>query len=139
MWRPDDLPKIKSALDDNISCEYKHEFNNAIINLQSSNEVAQEFDKYIKQACQRVCRLKPRDRKLHKKGAPWFDYECREKQSWAIKAGERIVNLADREACLRACNEYRSCKQRKKRNFRRNCCTKIDMAFKKDKSSMWRQ
>ena len=59
------------------------------------------------------------------------------KRSEAIKASERVGR--ERYWCIQftACKNYRSCKQRKKRAYRKRCVENIEKAYMYDKSSMW--
>ena len=76
--------------------------------------------------------------KLEKKAAPWFDRECREKRSEALKAGQFILNPDDKDSMLGKCREYKACKQRKRRQYCNANLKKIEEAFQSNRGEMWK-
>ena len=105
--------------------------------LSETEDVANAFDAYLTQAITRECQYIRGGNKMNNKKLPWYDKECRLKRSEAIKAGERVVCERDRCIQYTPCKNYRSCKQRKKREYRARCVENIEKAYMYDKSSMW--
>ena len=68
---------------------------------------------------------------------PWYDNECRQKCFLAIKAGERIFYEREREILAKACKNYRSCKQRKRRQYFHRCLNKYEEAYFNDRDKLW--
>ena len=81
-------------------------------NLDDTDIVANKFDQYITQACDRVFTKVPCVRR-NKKGPAWYDSECWLKRSQAIEAGERVTDPEQKQRQLAACREYRATKQSK--------------------------
>ena len=110
----------------------------SVASLCEVDTVADHFDKYISQACERTFRQKSRKHKANKKGPAWYDAECRHKRAIAIQAGERVLSDKDREQQTVACSQYRTCKQRKQWLYFRKCVEEIKSAYFNDRGGMWR-
>ena len=123
---------------DDESVLYHNKIIECICNLDDVNAVANRFDQYMSQACDRVLTRVPCTRKNKKRGPAWYDSECRLKRSLAIRAGERVTNPTQRENQLAACREYRATKQRKQRKFLSKCIDDINSAFTTNRTDMWR-
>ena len=130
------MVKIHNALSDEISEHYRHILLSSMSELSETEDVANAFDAYLTQAITRECQHIRGGNKMNNKKLPWYDKECRLKRSEAIKAGERVVCERDRCIQYTACKNYRSCKQRKKREYRARCVENIEKAYMYDKSSM---
>ena len=82
--------------------------------LSNTNEVASLLHAYVYQACIRAFKLRKCGTKVNKtKGAPWFDAELRQLRSEAIKAGERVNSVEDRQRLVCASRKYRAKNKRK--------------------------
>ena len=92
--------------------------------LKCSDHVAILLNNLVTQACDKVC-------------TPWYDNECRQKRSLAIRASEWIYNEHDREILAKACKNYRSYKQRKKRQYFHRCLNKLEDASFNEKGMLW--
>ena len=90
--------------------------------------VAGKLDLYISQAYKRAFSWTSCVRK-NKKRPAWFDSECRLKRSLAIKAGERVTNIEQKQRQQDACRRYRACKQKKQRIYSNKCIGDIKSAF----------
>ena len=138
MWNANDLPNIQHALCDEISVPFHEQIQQALSDGVSTDHVANAVNALVGQACERACTTKSNAFVKHKyKGPGWYDKECRLKRSQAVKAGERVVTDEQRIELENRCREYRSCKQRKKRNFKESCIEKIEQIFMHNKSDMW--
>ena len=111
--------------------------NDSLAELTNTNAVAENLNDYVMQACNRACELKPARAPGMKKPLPWYDEECKSKRAEAIKAGERVENYLDRQNLFEKCQQYRSCKQRKRRNFHSECLKRIEYTYRYDKSNLW--
>ena len=137
-WSREELANLSELMHDSYSDPYIQEFMESIAVLAHPNDVAISFDKYIAQACERtmvtetVKSHRPRNR------VPWYDHECREKRSIAIKSGERVHSEIDRQNQRQACRDYKACKQRKQRTFHRKCIVDIEHAYFNNRASMWK-
>ena len=121
-----------------LTIKYYHDkFIDSMVLLKKSDEVAECFNKYISQACERVCKTE-RVKGHRSRGVAWFDRECREKRVEAIKAGERVESDADFNTLNIKCKEYRSLKQRKQRGYKQHCVEQIGKAHDTHKTNMWK-
>ena len=100
--------------------------------------IARRLDQYISQACKRTFRYKININKQGRKYPAWYDVECRDKRSLAIKAGERVTHATEKEQQDAACREYRACKQRKERVYYRKCVNDIKTAYTTDRTRLWK-
>ena len=116
-WSKHSLEIIKRNLSDCMSGSYLNEVYDSLAELTNTNAVAENLNDYVMQACNRACELKPARAPGMKKPLQWYDEECNPKRGQAIKAGERVENYLDRQNLFEKCQQYRSCKQRKRRNF----------------------
>ena len=135
-WSVADLSHIGDALMDRTSLYHKAKFQDTIRNLGTANEVALKFSEYFSQVCQRVCSLKTANSKP-RSGPAWFDTECKLKRTEAIRAGEKANSDEDRALLSIKCCEYRSLKQRKKRQYHTACTNNIATAYNVDRTLMW--
>ena len=138
VWSQRALDDLQSAMLDDESVLYHNRIIECICNLDDVNAVANKFDQYMSQACDRVLTRVPCARKNKKRGPAWYDSECRLKRSLAIRASERVTNPTQRENQLAACREYRATKQRKQRKFISKCIDDINSAFTTNRTDMWR-
>ena len=113
-------------------------FKNSIIDQSDPDTVARKLDQYISQACKRTFEQNKYMNKRNRKFPVWYDAECRNKRSLAIKAGERVTNAFEKGQQDMACREYRACKQRKERGYYRNCVNDIKIAYATDRSNLWK-
>ena len=133
-WTQNELPNIKLALCDEIAICHRNKIKDALVDRKCTNSIASAFNSYIEQACKRTCPVKTTHGTRKARGPRWYDRECRNKRSQAIKAGERAVTNEELTNLKEKCNEYRACKQRKKRAFffyqwNRNCISYKQMWY----------
>ena len=140
IWKKDDLPMLNEKLNDSLSSKYLELVKDSMINMESVESVTANFDKYIKQACNRSFKTKsPRKRsKLHKRPKlKWWDKECLVKRKQAIQAGAHVLSIHDKAKLAEACRSYRSVTQRKKRKAKKENLDKLSNAFKSNPSGIW--
>ena len=138
IWTRDKLSELTVTMNDGISDSYRQAFLQSVADLYDVDSVARQFDKYISQACRRTFSHDVRTCRKYTKGPAWYDAECRRKRAHAIKAGERISNDEDREKQMTACQQYRACKQRKKRAYEKRCIEDIKSAYFRNRGDMWK-
>ena len=73
-----------------------------------------------------------------RKGPGWYDSECRQLRSEAIRAGERVETDIDYHNLLEKSRSYKACKQRKSREYRRNAVNEIGKAYVKNRGDIWK-
>ena len=137
-WSREVLNDLADVLADNESEKFLDSLLECINDICDMNTVAGKLDDYISQACQRVFQYGPHTRRVTKYVPPWFDNECRLKRSLAVRAGERISSLEDKDKQMTLCRAYRACKQRKHRKYNRKCIKDIENAYNTNRSNMWR-
>ena len=138
VWSHADLETIKVALKDTMSMSYYDKFRSEIIEQNSTNEVAGALSALVAQACNRTCPTRSTGATGNRRHAPWFDKECRAKRIEAVKAGERATSHQDYKILSEKCKEYRSCKQRKKREHRENNVRRLEAECSKSQSKFWK-
>ena len=137
-WPGEDLVDLAESMHDNYSAPYIQAFMEALAGLSNPNQVATSFDRYIIQACERTLVTetvkcpRPRNRVL------WYEHECREKRSIAIKSGERVNSETDRQKQRKACRDNKVCKQQKQRTLLRRCIAVIEHAYFINRACMWK-
>ena len=136
-WTQESLDNLIYVISDNESEMSLNSLLQCITNLCDTNIIAEKFDDFISQACQRVLKFSSCNRQNNKYVPPWYDNECRHKRSLAIKAGERVYSVMERENQNAFCREYRACKQRKQREYNRKCIEDIRTAYDTNRSAMW--
>ena len=139
-WSIHDLENLNYIIRDDLSKQYREKFLAALSELKDTNMVAELFMAYLTQAVDRVCTVSTTTgrAKFKVNGAPWFDRECREKWSLAIKAGHRVECDKDKEIQIAACKDYRAHKQRKRRQYYNNCVRTIIDVYESNKSDVWK-
>ena len=120
-WSREVLNDLADVLADNESKKFLDSLLECINDIYDMNTVAGKLDDYISQACQRVFENVPHTGRVRKYVPPRFDNECRLKRSLAVRAGERISSLEDKEKQMTLCRAYRACKQLKHRKYNRTC------------------
>ena len=135
-WTKSDLPLIKAALTDDTAQPYLNNFNDALVCLSDTNTVALAFNEYVSQAVTGVCTTIETKRKTIS-GPKWYDYEYRLLRSDAVQAGGKVNNETERKVMLDKCKKYRACKQRKQREYKKDCMIKIESAYYTNKANMW--
>ena len=91
-------------------------FHDYIVNLSDSDKVVCVFNEYVKHACNSVFERKIVKFRSINKSAPWFDIDCKNKRRETLNAGRNISHSQSSiEIVKKLCTEYRSIKQRKKR------------------------
>ena len=124
---------------DEISVDYREQILQSISNLEHVGEIAENFDLYFKQACDRTFpTIHVMVGKNSRKKAGWYDNQCRALRSRAVATGQRVTLAADRDVHAAACREYRACKQRKQRQHYAKCMQDIIGNFKNNKCNMWK-
>jgi len=103
-----------------------------------TNDLANAMNQFMFQALDRVCHTRKSTHKRQNKGPRWYDKELRPKRSAAVKAGERAAKSGDNATAIKLCKEYRSDKQRKKRNYKNECLMKIEKAYSSNPGAMWK-
>ena len=137
VYNEDDLKNIPITMLDTISQENRNALIESMSEHASCNDVASNLKNYVAQAIDRSCKI----RKIQGhtgNNKTWYDAECRTKRAEAVKAGAHVENIEDQENMIAACREYNACKQRKKRQFASDCAKDIELAFKRNKSGMWK-
>ena len=136
-WDFHGLENMKRNLIDNISRPYLKDLYDRLADLSCTSVVAEAHDEYIMQACNRACTLRRTRPPGKKRPLPWYDEECKTKRAQAIRAGHHVVTDSERQHLIQRCQDYRACKQRKKRTFQRECVKRIEYAYYYDKSNLW--
>ena len=137
-WSNNDLLNLEYVLNDALPEKHREQFLAALSELRDTNFVAELFSAYLLQAVDRFCTASTTVNRVKFNGAPWFDRECRDKRSIAIKAGHRVENEKDRENQIKACKDYRAHKQRKWRQYYNNCVQTIVDVYKSHRSDVWK-
>ena len=137
VWKQNDINRLKGVLFDDISNDYYNDYRDSLSEISQTNAVAAKFDSFITQACQRTFDMKETYFKKRYEKAKWFDAECLELRSQAVKAGERSHTAQDKHRLNKACKDYRACKQRKKRLFKQKCIAEIDKIAQSNPSELW--
>ena len=130
---------INEMVNDNASDFYRKQFEDNTINMASANDVAKAYNNFITQACQRVCYIRQINLKKTKyKAAGWFDTECRIARTEALRACETANqgHMSHIDA-VKTCKNDRSAKQRKRRQFGRECLDELELAYRNDKNDIW--
>ena len=137
-WTQESLDNLIYAISDNESEISLNSLLQCITNLCDTNVIAEKYDDYISQACQRVFKFSSCNRQNNKYVPPLYN-ECRHKISLAIKAGERVYSVMERENQnqIAFCREYKACKQRKHREYNRKCIEDIRTACDTNRCAMW--
>ena len=138
IWTRDKLSELTVTMIDGVSDSYKQACLQSVADLCDVDSVARNFDNYISQACRRTFSHDARTCRKHTKDPAWYDAECRRKRVHAITAGECISNDEDREKQITACQQYRACKQRKKRAYEKRCIENIKSAYFSNRGDMWK-
>ena len=97
-----DMDRIKYTLNSDEFTHHFSELTSAMSERNSSEHVAKLLNNLVTQACDKVCEKSAPAARCHPNSAPWYDNECRQKRSLAIKAGERIYNERQREILAKA-------------------------------------
>ena len=136
------LIKIKPVLTDDIGNKNRKYVKEAMISWCESNEVSQALDSMLDTAFNRAFGKNPTAKycnKVTKTGSrlKWFDHELKEKRRQAIKAGKHAISHADKQIHIIACRNYRTLRQRKQRDFHRDCIDKLETAMVNGNHNMW--
>ena len=135
-WTHEDLNNLNKVMLDPISESFCISFKSSIIDQSDPDTVARKLDQYISQACKRTFEQNKYMNERNRKCPVWYDAECRNKRSFAIKAGERVTNAFEKGQQDMACREYRTCKQRKERGYYRKCVNDIKIAYATDRTNL---
>ena len=136
-WKSDRLNEISAFLCDDKSKPFYNEYVDSIACNSDCNTVASKFHQYFSQACNRLFPLKVINcAKINKKPV-WLDKELQMKRAEAIKAGERVSNIYDREILRAKSREYRSLRQLKERNFKVKSIKEVEYTMHHDRSNLW--
>ena len=100
--------------------------NDALTDLRSTNEVALAMNDLITQAADRAFRVNWIARRSRKTAPRWYDAECRDLRSLAVKSGERLSSVEDWTNLDAICKQYKACKQKKKRSNRNDNIRSIE-------------
>ena len=141
-WTQADLIKITPALTDDIGNENWKYVKEAMISLCDSNEVAQAPDGKLYFAFNRACGKNPSAKYCNKvtnigSRLKWFDHELKEKRHQAIEAGQHVTTQAEKQIHITACRNYRKLRQRKQRDFHRDCIHELETATVNGNHNMW--
>ena len=137
IWRKEDLPILKTNIKDDESIMFRDLFRTSIYELTDVHNVTRLFSEYVDQACTRTFSIKKVNIKQSKK-PDWFDGECASKRG-EMKSANRIIDSQEKEDSIKdLCKEYRSMKQRKTRQYQRDCTVKLESAFTKSPNDMWK-
>ena len=139
-WTHADLANIKPALTDDIADNRRQIVKEAMANMCDTNDVARFLDDMLSNMFDRTigskssakhnakCRSRPK----------WHDRELTEKRHQAIQAGGHVTCHAEKQTHINACRDYRALRQRKQRDFHRDCLNKLENAMANDKQNMWK-
>ena len=72
------------------------------------------------------------------KYAQWYGREWRVLRARAIDAGHRVSNTNDKRCQLEACQKYRACVQKKRREHKDKCLAEIEATYTVDKNNLWK-
>ena len=134
------MANIKPALTDDIADKHRQMVKEAMANMCDTNDVARflgdmlsnTFDQAIgsKSSAKHnaKCRSRPK----------WYDRELTEKRHQAIQAGGYVSCHAEKQTHINACRDYRALRQRKQRDFHRDCSNKLENAMANGKQNMWK-
>lgn len=137
IWSPDDLGLIEIALNDSESSFHHNKFIDNMLYLSDINATVTSFNNCITQACDRVLEVIKVRGSQPSKAPRWYDVRCRIKRSDALKACQRANHEnSDYEKAIAVCKDYKSMRQRKKRQYKRTCISEIEAAFH-NKAEMW--
>ena len=137
-WKKEDLPVLKTNMVDHESTMFKDLFRNSIYELTDVQNVTRLFSEYVDQACSRTFSTKKVNIKQSKK-PDWFDGECANKRR-ELKCANRLIDSQEKEDSIKdLCKEYRALKQRKTRQHKRECTSKLESAFSKSPNEMWKE
>ena len=136
-WKKDDLPTLKTNIQDEESMMYKNLFRNSIYELTDVYNVTRLFSEYVSQACNRTFSTKKIKVNTTKK-TDWFDGECASKRR-ELKCANRMIHSQEQENTVKnLCKDYRALRQRKTRENNRECVSKLENAYLKSPSDMWK-
>ena len=137
-WQNSDLESILHTLTDDISLIYLNKFQDCMLELKSANDIGVHLNEYVCQAINRVCPAREISNKHKTRNGPsWFDRECRQLRSEALKLSERAVTNAERDTAMDVCKQYRAKKQLNKRTLRDRYTSSLRHALKNDKCRVW--
>ena len=127
-WSREKLPLLMVTARDEISRTAMSTFRECLTKLEDVNVTADALLAFIVQAADRTFEVK-NDRYFKNnsdlnKFSPWFDKECREARKAAIADGRG--DPYDPDKALQSCKAYRSIKQRKKRQYRRDVYARLE-------------
>ena len=131
-WKEENLIQYKEAFysDHNTINKY-NKFCENISELKSVNEIALLFNQYIISPANICCKKKIANTKRVNVKPGWFDVDCINKRKEVVNAGVGYYNKGtkDYEDCviMKTC-EYRSLKQRKKREYQNLLLKEIESA-----------
>ena len=108
-----------------------------MVSMNFCKDLAESLNEFIKQAADRTFDKIKRRNSKDCNGPVWYDHECRELRSEAIKAGEPASTEYDFQNLINKSKAYKACKQRKIRQFRRCIMTKIENANKEGHGNIW--
>ena len=137
-WSPLNVRELKNILNDEISMPFREQIFKSFINMKSSNDLAICLTNYITQAADRLFERNTSKPLTSKRGPGWYDNECRQLRSEAIKAGERVITDCDHRMLIEKSRAYKACKQRKSREYRRYAVNKIDEAYVNNRGDIWK-
>ena len=137
VWSHDDITVIRNNLMDDITQNFHSQYKKCMVDMLGTDDVAKGLNAYVSQAIDRVCTKQKSGNKRKPNGAPWFDRECRRLRAEAVTAGERVTNESERQDMLNKCRSYRSCKQRKRRDYRNKCIKRIESDFNSGNGNIW--
>ena len=135
-WDKEGVKNIPVILQDSISKVYYDKYLDNICSHVDTDIVARSFSDYLTQAYDRIFytkKVKPR-----KSRSVWFDRECKDMRTKAVKAGERAITCDEQNYLINCCREYRACKQRKRRRYVANCLDQLEYVYKTNQSNLWK-
>ncbi len=116
IWNEDCKPEMNICLFEDTGVQYLNDFYDSIRELDSVDNVANKFNSYISQACDRSLKCtKGHGNTVNKFPVnPWFDSDCKEAKA-NYHAADRSNRPEDEVKDLE--KEYNRIKRRKKRQF----------------------
>ena len=103
IWSELRLDNLKATLQDDSSIIYLERLKKSLVDMDETNKVAHAANELICQAADRVFEVTRGKRAYKSSGPKWYDAECRNMRSIAVKVGERVHSQADRDNLSEKC------------------------------------
>ena len=136
-WESESLIKFKEVLSNRQTDLFYTDFKDSVYNLDSASTVCKNYSMYIQNAMDQCFSKSISKRKMGK--PTWFDKQCRLMRNEVVKTGKLDIAVQDNKDLLHQKNrQYNAMKQLKKRNYTKDCLSKIQHTYKTNRSLMWK-